>query len=120
MRILVTGSRDWIDAGRIREAFTRLGGGHEMCHGGARGADALAAHEAYLMGWAVKCYPANWREYGKRAGVIRNQQMLDDFEPELVLAFPLPQSIGTRHMMHIAKEAGVEVRDCSGPQLALI
>lgn len=122
MRILVTGSRDWTDAARIREEFEQLAANHsniEMCHGGAGGADALAAREAYLLGWPIKVFPADWRHLGKRAGVVRNQQMLDEFRPDLVLAFPLPQSIGTIDMMRRAEKAGVPILDCSLPQLSL-
>ena len=35
--------------------------------------------------------------------------MLDDFKPDLVIAFPLPSSIGTRDMIRRAKAACIEV-----------
>lgn len=120
MRVLVTGSRDWSDSARIREELVKLGEGVEMCHGGAGGADALAAREAFLLGIPITVFPAKWKELGRKAGPLRNQQMLDEFKPELVLAFPGPQSIGTYDMMKRAVRAGVVVRDCSTPQLSLL
>lgn len=54
-------------------------------------------------------YPANWNLYGKAAGHIRNQQMLDEGKPNLVIAFhnDIANSKGTAHMVKIAKKAGV-------------
>jgi hypothetical protein len=57
----------------------------------------------------VLSYPAQWAKYGKKAGTIRNCQMLNEGHPDIVLAFPLPGSIGTWHMVKIAKKAGVGV-----------
>lgn len=50
---------------------------------------------------------ADWEDLGRKAGPIRNQRMLDDGRPELVVAFP--GGPGTAHMCRIAREAGVEV-----------
>jgi hypothetical protein len=55
-----------------------------------------------------KTYPADWDGYGRRAGPIRNQKMLDTERPDLVLAFH-PAGPGTRHMISIAREQGFEV-----------
>lgn len=76
--------------------------------GKAKGADSLG--EKYAKEWGAKVleFPADWDKYGKRAGPIRNQQMLDEGKPDLVVAFPTKNSKGTYHMIRIAKEAGVE------------
>lgn len=83
--------------------------------GGARGADHIAWE------WSTKdscdglftheTYPADWERYGKSAGYIRNQQMLDEGKPDLVVAFvdkPLAESKGTKNMVHLARLAGVK------------
>jgi len=52
---------------------------------------------------------ANWRTHGKAAGPIRNQQMLDEGRPHLVVAFP--GGTGTADMVRRAKAAGVPVME---------
>lgn len=80
-----------------------------VIHGGARGADKLAGEVAKELGIEVVVFPANWELYGKRAGYVRNQLMLDAGKPSLVLAFPIGESRGTRMMIDIATRAGVKV-----------
>jgi hypothetical protein len=61
---------------------------------------------------AVVEYPANWRRFRRAAGIIRNAEMLEKGQPDLVLAFHvnLAESRGTRDMVERALAAGVEVR----------
>jgi len=49
---------------------------------------------------------AEWEKHGKRAGPIRNRQMLE-LKPDGVVAFPGDR--GTRDMITAAQEAGVPV-----------
>lgn len=74
--------------------------------GGARGADRLAAREARVLGCEVEEYPADWDRFGKAAGFIRNQEMVDS-GADLVIA--LPGGNGTAHCVQCAKRAGIEV-----------
>lgn len=116
-RVLVTGSRDWSDYAAIRDALKHVGA-LQVIEGGARGADALAARAAAELGIGCIEMPADWNTYGKRAGSIRNQQMLDNGKPDLVLAFPLPSSRGTWDMVTRARRAGVpvEVYEAHAPE----
>lgn len=59
----------------------------------------------------VEKYPADWEKYGKVAGPIRNQQMLDEGKPDVVYAFTddLSNSRGTADMCRRANKAGVPV-----------
>lgn len=50
----------------------------------------------------MQTFDANWRVYGKAAGAIRNRAMLQAHPGALVIAFPLPQSIGTYHCIKLA------------------
>lgn len=59
-----------------------------LIHGDARGADRLAARWAVQNGVPVKAFPANWRAHGLAAGPMRNEQMLVEGMPQLVIAFP--------------------------------
>jgi hypothetical protein len=111
MRVLVCGGRYYNDRD---ELFNRLdallvGGDVVICHGGASGADTLAGEWASER--SVKCvvYRAGWDKHGKRAGPMRNQLMLDDFKPALVVAFPGGR--GTADMIAKAQDAGVPVVD---------
>lgn len=108
-RVLVTGSRDWRDPQPILDALLEARP-TAVLHGDQRGADRIADRLACELGLAVLPYPADFRRLGPRAGPLRNHRMLKHGHPHLVLAFPLPGSRGTWHMVRIAREAGVPVR----------
>lgn len=82
-----------------------------IINGGARGADELARHWASRK--MIDCHTVNadWKAHGKAAGPIRNQKMLDEMAPDLVVAFP--GGSGTADMVRRAKSAGVEVIEVS-------
>lgn len=117
MRILVCGGRDYEDLGAV---WSQLDAHHALqgqisliIHGGARGADTLAARWAALNGVPVLPFKADWNA-GRSAGPIRNKQMLVEGKPDLVLAFPT-SGPGTKDMMKQARKAGVPVVvGCSG------
>ena len=83
----------------------------ELGHGMAPGADTLADEWALLRGILVKRYPANWNKYGKSAGPIRNQYMLETFKPNGAVAFfgAHYTGTGTTDMVTRLREAGVPV-----------
>ena len=105
MRVLVCGSRTWTDAKTIEKRLRELPRGSEILHGGARGADTLAAGIALGLGFYVEEWPADWT-LGARAGLERNLRMLDE-EPDLVLAFWDGSSTGTAHVVHAARRRGI-------------
>lgn len=112
MKVLVTASRGHSPAGfnsLFREAVDRYvpTGTVTLIHGAARGGDELAAAEAERRGWSVYSFPAEWKRYGKGAGPVRNREMLDTMQPDLVLAFPLANSIGTWQCAKLAAERGI-------------
>jgi hypothetical protein len=74
--------------------------------GGASGADTLA--EEWAKAQAIPCnvYHADWAKHVRAAGPMRNQQMLDEGRPTLVVAFPGGR--GTADMVRRAREAGIE------------
>lgn len=75
--------------------------------GEARGVDSIATDWAICNWTDYKGFPADWDAHGRKAGALRNIQMLEEGKPDLVVAFPGGR--GTAHMVKIAKEAGVEV-----------
>jgi hypothetical protein len=108
MKILVCGGRDYKDAARVD---TVLSGYRkllsELICGGAPGADTLAWDWAWSNRFRCERYMADWKTHGRAAGPIRNQRMLDEGKPDLVIAFPGGR--GTADMMKRAKAAGVPV-----------
>lgn len=109
MRILFTGSRDYSNRDRVRyvlEGFFRVNPELVTCQGGARGLDALVKEEADRLGIPCETYEADWDKHGKAAGPIRNQQMLDEFQPNLVVYFHknLENSKGTKDMVTRARK----------------
>jgi predicted Rossmann-fold nucleotide-binding protein len=110
MRVLVCGGRDYDDRDALYAALDSLHAEHGfmvVIAGGARGADTLAAEWAGDRGIPTQVYMAEWERLGRKAGPIRNQRMLDEGRPDLVVAFP--GGTGTAGMMGIARKAGIEV-----------
>lgn len=118
MRILVCGGRDFDDRKLLFDTLDNYwtGGPLHIISGGAKGADSIT-EEWFRSYWdgmslgplSMSVYPADWSNYGKAAGPIRNQQMLDEGKPDLVIAFP--GGSGTADMVRRAKKAGVKVVD---------
>jgi len=110
MIVLVCGGRDydrWDHGFMVLDRLHKQRGITKIIHGGARGADSLA-HQWSLMRQVTRMvYHADWDEYGRMAGPMRNQQMLDDGHPDLVVAFPGGK--GTHDMIMRAEKAGVEI-----------
>jgi|SRR6266853_665132 len=114
MKVLVCGSRHFEDYERLkREVLRILPIGNHMntivISGHARGADSLGERLAKDMEFKCEIYPADWNTYGKRAGPIRNSQMLKEGKPDLVIAFRGPNSRGTQNMITQARKARVPV-----------
>ena len=70
----------------------------------------MAARIARELGWEIESHPAEWKTYGKAAGMRRNAEMVA-LGADLCLAFPTPASIGTYGCMEMARKAGIKVID---------
>lgn len=110
-RVLICGGRDFTDARKfgllMQDTNERYGPFAEVIHGGARGADRLAAQWAVAERIPVREFPADWTAHGRAAGPIRNEQMLREGKPDLVVAFEGGR--GTANMVALARAAGVRV-----------
>ncbi len=82
-----------------------------IIHGAASGADSMAGAWAEKKGIKVLSFYPNWSKYGKAAGPIRNQQMLDEGKPNLVIAFE--GGTGTNDMIKKARKVGIKVIEIS-------
>ena len=83
MRILVTGSRNWTNKDAIEknlffEALHHPSNDQVTLVSGncPTGADAMAERFARLSGWNVELHPADWNTHGKKAGFLRNAEMV--------------------------------------------
>lgn len=110
-RVVVTGGRDFEDDGLVWRTLNALLAGEGIScviNGGARGADSLCAHWAKVHGVPCITVPAPWDFYGKGAGQVRNQWMIDLCYPDLCMAYP--GGNGTAHMIGACRKAQIEVR----------
>jgi cysteine synthase len=110
-RILVCGGRAYADRAAVFGALDRLKAVHgdlTVVQGGATGADALArAWCAAQPGIHMINEPADWRAHGRAAGPIRNQRMIDQHKPDVVLAFTGGR--GTADMIRRAERGDIPV-----------
>ena len=113
-RVLVCGGRDFRNQRLLNDFLNELDAASPIgtiIHGAAKGADRLAGQWAKDNGKSMDVYPADWQRDGRAAGYRRNQRMLDQARPTLVVAFP--GGPGTAHMVRIATAAGVPVKQVS-------
>lgn len=120
MRVLVCGGRTYNDKDRVWRTLDEIAGISEeqplaahvvVIHGGALGADILADAWAVTSYAGIAQYLPYWKGQGRAAGPIRNQRMIDDGKPDLVVAFPGGK--GTADMVRRARAAGIPVREIS-------
>ena len=108
LRVLCTGGRNFSDRSLAIATLTAIekiyGKIDQLIHGNAAGADLICNEWAIEGGVSVRAVNAEWKLYGKAAGIIRNKKMLL-YKPNLVVAFPGGK--GTAHMTKIAQEAGI-------------
>lgn len=120
VRILVTGSREFSDEDLLYDTLSEIYEELEdseviVIHGAARGADSFAGRWAHMMQEEFRVFeekhPADWDSFGKAAGGLRNQAMID-LGADIVVAFRKAdaKNIGTNDCIRRATSAGIEVR----------
>lgn len=75
--------------------------------GGAKGVDSWGEEFAHCQNCLVKIFYPDWDKYGKRAGFLRNELIIN--EADKVIAFWDGQSKGTKHSIDLAIKAGKPV-----------
>jgi hypothetical protein len=91
MKVLVCGGRNFSDRDYLTKVLDRAHADFKITtvvHGDYRGADTLAKEWAKANNIQDEPYPADWDAYGLGAGPKRNQRMLDEGRPDLVISFP--------------------------------
>jgi hypothetical protein len=124
-RILITGSRDWENYKAVYDAVayvTEYATRHKdealedviLVSGNARGADSLAEQAAEELGITVERHPADWNQYGKRAGFVRNAEMVEA-GADVCLAFIRNHSRGATMTRDLALKAGIKTATLEEP-----
>ncbi len=111
-KVLVCGGRDHDNQYEVDEVLDNINlhkGPLTIIQGDAYGADREALSWAQTNRVPYMGFPAQWQKQGKAAGMARNKQMLEETDPDYVVAFPTKKSIGTWGMIKLAKEADKEV-----------
>lgn len=111
-KVIIAGGRDY---NNYQQMITMMDAYLENRHphviiisGGAKGADSLGESYAALRGYKLIVMKADWDKYGKRAGYLRNKDMLDVADASV--CFWDEVSRGTGHMVRISKESGKPCR----------
>ncbi len=83
MKLLVAGSRDFNDYNLLKDAINKLNINPDLVICGmARGADMLGYRYALENNINIEKHKPDWNAYGKRAGMLRNQQMCNRLSEE--------------------------------------
>lgn len=80
----------------------------EIVSGTCKGGDILGENWAKRNNIPIKRFPANWKEHGRSAGMIRNRQMAE-YGTHLI-AFSMNNSSGTKNMIFEAEKRNLNIR----------
>ena len=114
MRVLITGGRSYPNRAHVYRVLDEINARDsitELIHGACKygGADILGEDWAKAREIDYVGRPARWVTDGKAAGFIRNQRMIDECAPDLVVAFP--GGNGTADMVRRATKANLSLID---------
>lgn len=108
MKTIIAGSRNIDEYRAILDAVEASGFSiTEVVSGGARGIDTLGERYAQEKGIPVKVFPADWESYGRKAGIVRNQEMAN--YAEALIAIWDGNSPGTYNMIAEAQARNLKV-----------
>lgn len=113
-RVIIAGGRDFQDYKLLRSTMDALLQNKlrkvkiVIICGMAKGADMLGARYAQERGYHIRYFPAEWDNLGKKAGIIRNEQMAQN--ADALVAFWDGESRGTKNMIETAEQYNLAVR----------
>lgn len=106
MKVLVTGGRNWRGRAELTRILTQLKPTLVLQGGCPTGADQFAREWCAQTNTPCDTFPADWNKYGKAAGPMRNQLMVNT-RPDAVVA--MPGGRGTGDCVHRAQRAGLRI-----------
>lgn len=108
MKVIIAGGRKITDYELLLRAVLNAGFDiTAVVSGGAKGADALGEQFAAEASLPVYKFPAEWDQFGRAAGPIRNELMAK-FGDALIALWD-GKSRGTKHMIEQANKHGLRV-----------
>jgi len=112
MKVIIAGSRSVTRYAALDAAILRAYNDKgititEIVSGGAQGADRLGEMRARDFAIPLKVFRADWKRYGMRAGMLRNQQMAE--YADALIALWDGDSRGTEHMIKCMEKCGKPV-----------
>jgi len=111
IKVIIAGGRDFDDFNRLCQVCDELlqdQNDIEIVSGAYKGADLLGERYAAERDHQIKQFPADWRRYGKSAGLKRNTEMAA--YADALIAFWDGKSKGTKNMIELATQAGLKVK----------
>jgi len=113
-KVVIAGSRGFSNYKLLKESCNNFLKEKRKTHniivvsGGAKGADSLGEKYASDESFDLEIYPAEWKKFGKAAGFRRNEKMAEI--ADALIAFWNGKSHGTKHMIDICEEKGIDTR----------
>lgn len=108
MRVLITGGRYYRDEEFVHTVLSQIPV-DEIIHANCNGADLIADLWAWSNNVKITVYKSCWKKYGVLAPVIRNEYMITDSKPDLLIAFPGNE--GTQNMIKLARKHNLKLID---------
>ena len=115
MKIAVVGSRTYDNREHlftVLDFVRKTYGDFILVSGGANGADSLSEEWAKENNLKTIIHYPEWTLYGRGAGPIRNQKIVDD--ADILIAFWDGKSKGTKNSIYYADKKGIPVMDGVG------
>jgi len=111
MRVIIAGSRNFNDYGIVKKKLNAILKNQKevtIISGTANGADKLGERYANDNHLKLEQYPAMWDLFGKKAGYMRNEEMVKFADAAIV--FWDGKSKGSKHMIDISKKYNLKLR----------
>lgn len=112
MRTIIAGGRDYRFTVEDKQFLDSIASSiTEVVNGGAPGADLCARIWARKNNIPVKLFPAQWKQHGRAAGPIRNEQMAVYAAEENGQCILFPGGTGTQSMYNMALKYKLTIID---------
>lgn len=94
---------------RVRLSAMYRGAELVNAHGGAKGVDTMVSESVAGSHGDERVWLPDWDKYGRRGGIVRNEQMVDEFRPTLGIGLNWDNSPGARHCVSYMRKKGIPV-----------